>query len=107
MAPWGDSLSGETRAWFDDILLGQEKCLESAEKPTADLEELVRGLWKDRLLRLRGALPAVSGDRRTLERRMSWTKAIKDLSALKWGAVKDIIRELIQGEEQNGSHGSN
>ena len=92
IAPWGDSLAPREREWFDRMLLGQGKALESAMSPTDIAQDFVRTLWAAHLRRVRGSLPA-SGDAEADLRRMKITLDLKRLNSVKWGAVKEMVRE--------------
>ena len=97
---WSETLSDEGRVWFDELIVNQRRVMKSGEDAAATLEEFIRGLWCDRLVRLRGELPANDLKPETVEKRFRWTELIKQIPRLKWSAVKDIIRELTEGERQ-------
>ena len=92
IAPWSDALGARERAWFDKLLLGQGKALESAMSPTDIARDFVRTLWVAHLKRVRGALPA-AGDAEADLRRMKITLDLKRLNSVKWGNVKEMVRE--------------
>ena len=95
IAPWSDALSPHERKWFDLLLVGQSKALESTLENSDILEDFVRSLWIDCLKRLRGSL-AASGDADATARRMKITLDLKRLNAVKWSSVKEIIRDWIE-----------
>lgn len=94
IAPWSDSLRPQERAWFDRLLLGQDKALESTMSPTDIAQDFVRTLWAAHLKRVRGALPAAGDAEADLER-MRITLDLKRLNSVKWATVKDMVRERI------------
>ncbi len=99
VAPWGDSLGPVDRAWFDRVLLGQGKALESALTPVEIAKDFVRALWAARLRRRRGALPAAGDEASDLERRKS-TLELKRLNSVKWSTLKDLVREWCAHEQK-------
>ena len=89
-AAFADSLDGDERRWFDEVLLGSGKTQASSLSPAEILREQIRELWRAELERRRGALPANGGDE-TIVRRMELTTRIKRLRQAAWSAVKEII----------------
>ena len=62
------------------------------------MQEFVRVLWRDCLMRRRGELPAV-GDPDADAERLNISYALKRLDLARWHEVKDIVRGLtIKGE---------
>lgn len=94
MAPWGDSLRGRERSWFDAVLTGQAKTMECGLEPVDVLEDFVRTLWSERLRRIRGGLP-ISGDGDSDALRMKITLDLKRLNSVKWNTVKELVRDWI------------
>ena len=92
IAPWSDSLRPQERTWFDRLLLGQGKVMESAMSPTEIAQDFVRTLWAAQLKRVRGALPA-AGDVEADLKRMKITLDLKRLNSVKWATVKEMVRE--------------
>ena len=92
IAPWSDSLRPQERTWFDRLLLGQGKVMESAMSPTEIAQDFVRTLWAAQLKRVRGALPA-AGDAEADLKRMKITLDLKRLNSVKWATVKEMVRE--------------
>ena len=60
--------------------------------PTDIARDFVRTLWVAHLKRVRGALPA-AGDAEADLRRMKITLDLKRLNSVKWGNVKEMVRE--------------
>ena len=89
-------LEGHEREWFDSVLLSGSKTESSGLSPTDILQDFVRALWADELKRERGGLPA-SGDAEADLRRMKLSMDLKRLSSVRWAAVKDMIRDWLQG----------
>ena len=98
IAPWGDSLRPQERTWFDRLLLGQSKVLESAMSPTDIAQDFIRTLWAAHLKRVRGSLPA-AGDAEADLKRMKITLDLKRLNSVKWASVKEMVREWIRNEK--------
>ena len=94
MAPWGDSLRGRERSWFDAVLTGQAKTMECGLEPVDVLEDFVRTLWSERLRRIRGGLP-ISGNGEADALRMKITLDLKRLNSVKWNTVKELVRDWI------------
>ena len=84
-AAFADSLDGDERRWFDEVLLGSGKTQASSLSPAEILREQIRELWRAELERRRGALPANGGDE-TIVRRMELTTRIKRLRQAAWSA---------------------
>jgi len=95
IAPWSDALSTQERTWFDRLLVGQNKALESTLSPTDIAQGFVRTLWETHLKRVRGALPA-AGDAEADLKRMKITLDLKRLNSVKWATVKELVREWSQ-----------
>ena len=96
-AAFAETLDASERRWFDEILLEAGKTQASGMSATDILKELVRGLWSDRLKRLRGALPAEGGAEADL-RRMKISMDFKRLQQVKWNTVKEMIRDWAKGD---------
>ena len=94
IAPWGDSLRGRERVWFDAVLTGQAKTMECGLEPVDVLEDFVRALWSERLRRIRGGLP-ISGDGDADAVRMKITLDLKRLNSVKWNTVKELVRDWM------------
>ena len=94
IAPWGDSLSGREKSWFDAVLTGQAKTMECGLEPVDVLEDFVRTLWSERLRRIRGGLP-ISGDGDADALRMKITLDLKRLNSVKWNTVKELVRDWM------------
>ena len=88
-------LEGREREWFDSVLLSGSKTASSGLSPTDILQDFVRALWADELKRERGSLPA-SGDAEADLRRMKLSMDLKRLASVKWGSVKDMVRDWLQ-----------
>ena len=88
-------LEGREREWFDSVLLSGSKTESSGLSPTDILQDFVRALWADELKRERGSLPA-SGDAEADLRRMKLSMDLKRLASVKWGSVKDMVRDWLQ-----------
>ena len=88
-------LEGHEREWFDSVLLSGGKTESSGLSATDILEDFVRALWADELKRERGSLPA-SGDAEADLRRMKLSMDLKRISSVRWGAVKDMVRDWLQ-----------
>lgn len=101
IAAFGQGLSPRESAWFASILSGQEKAAGCSQRPVEVLEDFVRLVWAERLKRMRGELPAV-GHAEADMKRMKISMDLKRLNSVKWGTVKDMVREWIKG----GQHGS-
>lgn len=101
IAAFGQGLSPRESAWFASILSGQEKAAGCSQRPVEVLEDFVRLVWAERLKRIRGELPAV-GCAEADMKRMKISMDLKRLNSVKWGTVKDMVREWIKG----GQHGS-
>ena len=89
-------LEGHEREWFDSVLLSGSKTESSGLSPTDILQDFVRALWAEELKRERGSLPA-NGDPEADLRRMKLSMDLKRLSSVSWAAVKDMIRDWLQG----------
>ena len=101
IAAFGQGLSPRESAWFASILSGQEKAAGCSQRPVEVMEDFVRLVWAERLKRMRGELPAV-GCAEADMKRMKISMDLKRLNSVKWGTVKDMVREWIKG----GQHGS-
>ena len=88
-------LEGREREWFDSVLLSGSKTESSGLSPTDILQDFVRALWADELKRERGSLPA-SGDAEADLRRMKLSMDLKRLASVKWGSVKNMVRDWLQ-----------
>ena len=97
LAAFADALGPRERLWFDSAYTGSDKFLVSSMSPVEILQDFVRVLWKERLKRLRGALPA-AGDPDAEMKRLRFTAYLKRLDMVKWHDVKDMVRELAAGE---------
>ena len=95
IAPWSDALPPQERAWFDQLLLGQNRAMASGFEISDIAEDFVRALWVEHLKRLRGDLPA-SGDAAADLKRMKITLDLKRLNSVKWSSVKDMVRDWMQ-----------
>ena len=95
IAPWSDALPPQERAWFDQLLLGQNRAMASGIEASDIAEDFVRALWIERLKRIRGDLPA-TGDAAADLKRMKITLDLKRLNSVKWSSVKDLVRDWMQ-----------
>ena len=101
---FAEGLSPCERKWLDSILLESSKADASEQSATDNMQEFVRRLWADALLRRRGELPA-SGDATAENERLRLSITAKRLSSARWNVVKDIVRdEKSRGE--SGGHDS-
>ena len=96
-AAFAETLSPAERSWFDAILLEGGKAQASGLSATDILQEFVRSLWCDALKRRRGALPAAGGAETDMLR-MKISMDLKRLQQVKWNTVKEMVRELMKGE---------
>ncbi len=96
-AAFAESLDSVSRGWFDLILLNAGNMQASGLSAAEILKEFVRSLWCDELARRRGALPA-QGGAETDFRRMKLSMDLKRLQQVKWSLVKEMVRELMKGE---------
>ena len=104
LAAFADSLDALKRGWFDRILLAAGRTDAGGRSPTDIMQEFVRGLWHDRLVRMRGALPA-SGDPEADMARLKISYVLKRINLASWHDVKEMIRQLkttTKGEDGNG-----
>lgn len=98
LAAFADSLSPREHEWFDDIMLKAGRTGAGGRAPSDIMQEFVRVLWRDCLMRRRGELPAV-GDPDADAERLNISYALKRLDLARWHEVKDIVRGLtIKGE---------
>lgn len=91
------NLNGQERQWFERIMSRVGRTDASAQSPTDILQEFVRNLWGDHLRRIRGELPA-EGDAASDMKRFQISATIKRLNMVKWHDVKDIVRQLMKGD---------
>ena len=94
IAEFADGLPQSERGWFDELMLAAGRASAGERSGTDIMQEFVRGLWKDFLVRRRGELPA-TGDDAALVERLNISDAIKRLDLARWHDVKDIVRRLI------------
>ena len=90
-------LDAREQAWFDRIMSKTGTTDASGQSATDILQEFVRNLWGDHLRRLRGALPA-NGDAAADMKRFQISTTIKRLNMVKWHDVKDMVRQLMKGD---------
>lgn len=90
-------LDAQGQAWFDRIMSKTGRTDACAQSATDILQEFIRNLWGDHLRRVRGGLPA-AGDAASDMRRFQISTAIKRLNMVKWHDVKDIVRQLMKGD---------
>ena len=96
-AAFSETLTPVERGWFDAILLEAGKVQASGLSVTDILQDFVRSLWCDALKRRRGALSAEGGSETDLVR-MKISMDLKRLQQVKWNAVKEMVRDLMKGE---------
>ena len=94
VAEFADGLPQCERGWFDELMLAAGRANAGERAATDIMQEFVRVLWKDFLVRRRGELPAVGDDAAVMER-LCISDAMKRLDLAKWHDVKDIVRRLI------------
>ena len=90
-------LDAREQSWFDRIMSKTGTTDASGQSATDILQEFVRNLWGDHLRRLRGALPA-NGDAAADMKRFQISTTIKRLNMVKWHDVKDMVRQLMKGD---------
>ncbi len=90
-------LDAREQTWFDRIMSKTGTTDASGQSATDILQEFVRNLWGDHLRRLRGALPA-NGDAAADMKRFQISTTIKRLNMVKWHDVKDMVRQLMKGD---------
>ena len=95
IAEFADALPQCERGWFDELMLAAGRANAGERSLTDIMQEFVRVLWKDFLIRRRGELPAAGDDAAVLER-LAISDAIKRLDLARWHDVKDIVRQLIK-----------
>ena len=94
-------LSQDDRKWLDSVLLESSKADASEQSATDNMQEFIRRLWSDVLLRRRGGLPAAGGEEAESERlRLSITA--KRLATVRWNTVKDIIQQEMARQNADG-----
>ena len=98
LGKWCESLPARGREWVDLLLVGQAKVQECELSATDIMQDFVRTLWIDRLVRVRGSL-AAAGDPAADGERMRISLDLKRLKAVKWHTVKDLVREWTKGAE--------
>ena len=94
IAEFAGGLSPRESAWFDELMLKAGRANAGDRSATDIMQEFVRMLWKDLLVRRRGGLPASGDDSADIER-LSISDAIRRLDLAKWHDVKDLIHRLI------------
>jgi DNA primase len=94
IAELAGGLSGRESAWFDSLMLSAGRANAGGRSATDIMQEFVRGLWRDYLLRRRGDLPA-AGDAEADMERLEISHALKRIDLARWHDVKDIVRRLI------------
>ena len=94
IAEFADGLPQCERGWFDELMLAAGRANAGERSATDIMQEFVRVLWKDFLIRRRGELPAAGDDAAVVER-LNISDAIKRLDLARWHDVKDIVRRLI------------
>lgn len=98
ISAFAGKLDARERTWFDRVVSKTGRTDACAQSATDILQEFVRNLWGDRLRRMRGALPA-NGDAATDMKRFQISTAIKRLNMVKWHDVKDMVRQLMKGND--------
>ena len=88
---FAEGLSPCERKWLDSILLESSKADASEQSATDNMQEFIRRLWADALLRWRGELPA-SGNADEESERLRLSITAKRLLSVRWNIVKDIVR---------------
>jgi len=95
--PFADSLPPGERAWFDKAMAESGNTEACTREAGEILEELIRGIWYDRLRREKGAMPADGGpDVAAKTYRISLD--LKALQRSGWDVVRRIIEEKTKGE---------
>ena len=87
--------SERERMWFGQIVTDAKLSQASGESEAGNLEKFVRNVWQDYLIRVQGALPAVTKDVEKENFRVELSCWVKFLNELKWSKVKDLIRKLL------------
>ncbi len=99
MAKFSESLAGAESELFGELMLSAGKTQASSRKPSDIAQEFVRRLWKEKLVRERGALSV--SDPASVEWNMKLTCDIKRFDKLRWRDVKDLIKDyLMKGERE-------
>ena len=98
---FAECLAPEERKWLGSIQLESSKADASEQSATDNMQEFVRRLWSDALLRRRGGLPA-SGDEAAESERLRLSITAKRLATVRWNIVKDIVRQEMAREEASG-----
>lgn len=100
---FADGLEGAESMWMDRVLLEAGRSQESGLKPTDILQDFIRALWRDRLMRVRGNLPA-AGVPEADELRLKISLDLKRFSQARWATVKEMIDDLIKNDIIKGEN---
>ena len=98
---FAEGLSPEEGKWLGSIQIESSKADASEQSATDNMQEFVRRLWADALLRRRGGLPA-SGDEAAESERLRLSITAKRLATVRWNIVKDIVRQEMSREDSSG-----
>ena len=100
---FAEELEPEERKWLDSVLLESSKADASEQSATDNMQEFIRRLWADALLRRRGELPA-AGDPSAENERLRLSITAKRLATVRWNIVKDIIRQEMSRKDADGEN---
>ena len=98
--------SERERLWFGQIVTDAKLSQASGESEAGNLEKFVRNVWQDYLIRVQGALSAVTKDVGIENFRVELSCWVKFLNELKWSKVKDLIRKLLSDKRFDLINGS-